>query len=87
MTHKEICDIVRQFVQDNFIFDGTKKLQDGESLMGSGVVDSTGIVELIGFLEDRFNVKFKDDELVADNFDSISKVGSFLSKKIGTETG
>jgi acyl carrier protein len=77
----EIKSQVREFVKANFLFDDRRVLGDDESLLGSGTVDSTGILELISFLEQNFNVKFKDQDLVADNFDSISKIAIFVAGK------
>lgn len=74
-------ETVRDFIISNFIFDEKSTLDDDQSLLGSGVVDSTGILELIAFLEQTFGTKFKDDELVADNFDSVNKVVAFVAKK------
>jgi acyl carrier protein len=77
----EIKSQVREFVKANFLFDDRRVLGDDESLLGSGTVDSTGILELISFLEQNFNAKFKDQDLVADNFDSISKIAIFVAGK------
>ncbi len=74
-------DKVYNFIQSNFIFDERKKLQDDESLLGSGTIDSTGILELISYLEKEFSITFDDNELVGENFDSIVKIVSFLQKK------
>ena len=81
MTQDEIGQIVHAFIRENFIFDAQKVLVDDESFLESGVLDSTGILELISFLGERFNVDFQDDELVADNFDSVSKVSGFIFRK------
>ncbi len=77
-------DKVYNFIQSNFIFDERKKLQDDESLLGSGTIDSTGILELISYLEKEFSITFDDNELVGENFDSIPKIVSFLQKKKNT---
>ncbi len=79
---EEIQKTVKEFIQQNFIFDSNTLLADDESLLGSGIIDSTGILELIGFLEQRFGLQFKDSELVGENFDTIIKITSFLNKKI-----
>ncbi len=81
MPNEEIGHTVSQFISKNFLFDEKRKVPEHESLLGSGVVDSTGILELIAFLEQRYDLKFADDELVADNFDSIEKIKTFISKK------
>jgi acyl carrier protein len=64
------------------MFDDKKTLDEEESLLGSGIVDSTGILELIAYLEETYQLKFRDDELVADNFDSVAKISAFVSRKL-----
>ena len=81
MQQEHIRTELRDFIKTNFIFSDTKQLNDDESLLGSGVVDSTGVLELIAFLEGKFHVKFADSELIADNFDSVNKIISFVSRK------
>jgi acyl carrier protein len=81
MQQQHIRTEVREFVKKNFIYSDTKQLNDDESLLGSGVVDSTGVLELIAFLEEVFKLKFADSELVAENFDSVNKIVSFVSQK------
>jgi acyl carrier protein len=73
---------VRDFIQKNFIFDTSNALADDESLLGTGVIDSTGVLELIGYLEEKFQMTFEDSELVSENFDSILKITAFLQKKL-----
>jgi len=82
MQAEEIGTRVNSFIGKNFLFDENKKVPEHESLLGSGVIDSTGILELIAFLEQEYNVKFEDNELVAENFDSINNIKAFLAKKI-----
>lgn len=81
MTQEDISATTREFIKRNFLYDEKKSLGEEESLMGSGVVDSTGILELIAFLEETFGLKFRDDELVADNFDSLAKISVFVAGK------
>ncbi|MBW3624600.1 MAG: acyl carrier protein [Armatimonadetes bacterium] len=85
--HVVIEPIVRQFVADNFLFrEGAESLEENESLIAGGVIDSTGILELVSFLEAEFNIEIADDELVPDNLDSLAKIRSFVSRKLGTRT-
>ena len=83
MLREDIGSQVMQFIRKNFLFDEKRTLSEQESLIASGVIDSTGILELISFLETNFKVKFEDQELVAENFDSIDRIKTFLSTKIG----
>jgi acyl carrier protein len=82
MAHEDMHSTVQQFIRKNFIFDDKTQLGDDQSLLRTGIVDSTGILELIAFLEVTFKVKFADHELVADNFDSVSRIISFMNRKL-----
>jgi acyl carrier protein len=84
MTEADIRSKVHEFIRKNFLFDDHITVKDDQSLLGTGVVDSTGILELIAFLESTCGVKFADSELVADNFDSVDKISSFMAGKLPT---
>ena len=84
MTQDQIKEEVRQFIRKNFVFDDRRALEDKESLLGSGVIDSTGILELISFLEEHFAVKFEDTELTGENFDSVERITTFVSGKLSS---
>lgn len=78
----DIKSAVRAFIADNFLFgQSLDGLADTDSLVESGTVDSTGILELIGFLEQRYEIKVEDDEMVPANLDSVDKVCRFLMRK------
>ena len=81
-SQDQIRAAVLKFLQSNFMFDEKKQVPDDQSLLDSGIVDSIGILELIGFLEDKYAVKFLDEELVADNFDTLGKLTRFLIGKL-----
>lgn len=73
---------VRQYVMDNFLMGAGAKIADDESFMGSHVIDSVGVLELIAFLEERFRIKVEDHEMVPDNLDSLNGVGRYLARKL-----
>jgi acyl carrier protein len=75
-----IEDQVRTFVVDNFLFGGGS-VADDASLMGEGVVDSTGILELVMFVEETYGITVSDEDVVPDNFDSISALAAYVSAK------
>ncbi len=78
----ETREKLRHFIIENFLFGNEDaNLDDGESFLESGVVDSTGILEVVGFLEDEFGFEVTDEELVPDNFDSIDKLVTYVEKK------
>ena len=72
---------IRKFLADRFLFGDDKKLGDDESLLEAGIIDSTGILELINHLEEHYGIKVNDDELVPENLDTIASICAFLSKK------
>ena len=72
---------IRQFIVDNFLFGDDQGLADDTSFMQSGIIDSTGILELINYLEQAHGIKVQDDELVPENLDSINNLAQFLKKK------
>ena len=74
---------LRQFVVDNFLFgqDGDG-LESGDSFLDRGIVDSMGVLELVGFLEESYGITVEDQELVPDNLDSIANVVRFVEKKL-----
>jgi len=82
MTSEHIRGKIREFILKNFVFEGNEHLSDDQSLLKSGVVDSTGVLELIAFVEDQFHVHFEDNELVADNFDTINRVEACVAGKL-----
>jgi acyl carrier protein len=82
MTKEEIGITVSKFISKTFLFDEGKKIDENVSLLGTGVIDSTGVLELISFLESTYGLKFDDDELIAENFDSLEKIKAFISQKM-----
>ena len=74
---------VREFVTDNFLFGRTNVSLDGDdSLLEEGLIDSTGVLELVTFIEDRFDVTVEDEELVPENLDSINRLITFIEAKV-----
>ena len=82
-NEKDIVDIISQFILDNFILgDQKENIDENISLYEKRIVDSTGVLEIVDFLEETFGIKIKDDELVPDNLDSIKKMSKFVQRKI-----
>lgn len=79
----EVVTDVRGYIVERFLFgQGGDDLANDASFLDQGIVDSTGVLEIVMFLEQRFGIKVSDDELVPDNLDSISKVASFVMRKL-----
>lgn len=73
---------IKQFIAKNFLFsDDTNVIQDDQSLMNTGTLDSTGILELIMFVEGKFDVKVADDEMLPENFDSVNAIAAYIGRK------
>ena len=79
MEHKQA---IREFIVENFLFGEANGLKDDTSFLEEGIIDSTGILELVTFLEDEFSITVEDEELVPENLDSIGNVTNFLERKI-----
>ncbi|MBN1764000.1 MAG: acyl carrier protein [Sedimentisphaerales bacterium] len=75
-------DTIREFVVENFLFGDSAQLTDEMSFLENGIIDSTGILEMITFLEENYKVKIDDDELVPENLDSLMNISAFLDKKL-----
>jgi acyl carrier protein len=74
---------VRQFILSNFLFtDDQARLADGESLLQSGAVDSTGILELIMFIQERYGFTVEDHEMLPANLDSVANICAFVKRKV-----
>jgi acyl carrier protein len=75
-------DQIRHFVLENFILENPEDLVDDESMLNIGIMDSTGILELVAFIESTFEIKVEDEELHRENLDSINKIVSYLERKL-----
>jgi acyl carrier protein len=74
---------VRAFIEENFLFrSDLSGLADSDSLLENGVMDSTGILELVAFLESDFSIQMSDAEIVPDNLDSIAAISAYLERKL-----
>lgn len=72
---------IRSFVIDNFLFGDDRGLDNDSSFLDGGILDSTGIMHLVAFIEETFSVRVADEELVPENLDSINKVSAYLQRK------
>jgi len=77
-----IKDKLRSYILENFLFtDDQSELNNEDSFMDQGIIDSTAILELIFFMEEEFSVKVEVEEMIPDNLDSINKVTRFIESK------
>ena len=78
----ETRDKIREFIVENFLFGSDEELTDEVSFLDEGIIDSTGILELVSFLEEDFGITVEDEELIPENLDSIKNVVAYLEKKM-----
>ena len=77
-----IEDTIKKFILENFIIDGNvDQLDLDQSFLESGIIDSTGILELVSFIEEQYSITLEDEELIPDNLDSINNVVKFIGNK------
>ena len=73
---------VHSFVITNFLFGQPLDLQPEDSLLGRGLIDSTGVLELVAFLEEHYTITVEDEEVIPDNLDSVKNVATYVAKKL-----
>jgi len=77
-------DQIRTYIMDNILLGSADiSIADDDSFLEKGIIDSTGILELVAFVEDEFDIEVGDEELIPDNFDSIEKLAVYTQGKIG----
>lgn len=80
----DVKKVITEFIINNFIFDKEKNnVDENISLYEKGIIDSTGVLELVDFLEEKFEIRIEDDELIPDNLGSIVKITEFIMRKHG----
>ena len=81
----EIESRVRTFIRDNFMFrEDRAELSDSESLIEAGLIDSTGVLELVAFLESQFGIQIADEDIVPANLDSLRSIVAYVRGKGAT---
>ena len=75
---------IRAYVLDNFLFTNDQdRLQDDASFLEEGIIDSTGVLELVMFVEENLDVTVEDEEIVPENFDSVTQLARYVRHKTG----
>jgi len=77
---------IRRYIVDDILFGDGEKLQVDTSFQEHGIVDSLGFVELITFVEEKFGIDIKDDELIPENFDNLQKITRFVEWKLNKKS-
>ena len=76
-----IQEQIRNYIVENFLF-GSNTFEDEDSFLEHGVVDSTGVLELVLFAEETFGIAVDDEEILPENFDSISCLATYVTRKL-----
>ena len=77
-----------EFITTNFLFDeANKNLGETDSLLEGGIIDSTGVLELVAFIEETFGIKVEDEEIVPENLDSINDITFYITSKLEQSSG
>jgi len=75
---------LRTFIQNNFLLgDKNRAIKEDESFLQNGIIDSTGVLELVNFIEETYKIKVEDEELVPENLDSIQNLIAYIQRKQG----
>ena len=78
----EVRDNIISYIKENFIAGrGDQELKVDESLIENGIIDSTGVLELVTYIEEKYSIEIADEELIPENLDSIKNIVAFLKTK------
>ena len=82
-----VAQEIQEFVVTNFLFgQHGATLTNDQSFLANGIIDSTGVLELVAFLEQRYGISVADRELLPENLDSIDNVSRFVARKLATQS-
>jgi acyl carrier protein len=75
---------IKAYILENFLFsDNGYELAEDASFLEEGIVDSTGVLELVMFVEETYDIAVEDEEIVPENFDSVGQLAAYISRKMG----
>jgi acyl carrier protein len=73
---------IQRFIEEAFLFGQAGVLENGDSFLDHGIIDSTGILELIAFLQETFAIQVEEEEAIPENLDSVDRVAAYLRRKL-----
>jgi acyl carrier protein len=84
VKQEDVRKEIKDFIVETFLFGSEDEpFGDTDSFMERGIIDSTGILELTSFVEEKYGIKIEDDEMIPDNLDSLSNLVNFIARKKG----
>ena len=79
----DVTSKIRDFIKENFMFrDDRAELADADSLLDTGLIDSTGVLELVAFIETEFSIQMADSDIVPENLDSVETIVRYVDGKL-----
>jgi acyl carrier protein len=79
---QDIKPIVRRYILENFLMgDAGVQLQDSQSFLDHHIIDSTGFIELVTYLEETWKIRIEDEEMIPENLDSLDNIERFIRSK------
>ena len=82
LSHPEIISCVREYIAENFLYMRRNfEFEDTDSLLGRGIIDSMGVIELLAFVQSEFEVSVDDDEITEENFGTLWLIARFVQRK------
>jgi len=82
MDETEIINSIRNYILDNFLyFEEEMNLENDDSFLEVNLIDSTGIIELVTFVEEQYYITVQDNEITRENFDSVNKIKNYIINK------
>ena len=85
-TKDEIVGLVRGFVMQQFPLARQRGIRDDDSLAANGIIDSLGVLDVVGFIEETFGIQLTDEERLSENFETIAALGALIADKLNNET-
>lgn len=82
-----IAQQVREFIVQNFLYGQGRAFNDDDSFLAEGIVDSTGVLQLVAFLEETYGISVEDEDLIPQNLDSVNNVTAYLLRKVNSSSG
>ena len=86
MQTTDVQSEIYQFIVNNFMFGQADGLRNDESLLQRGVIDSTGVLELVSYLQDNFNITVEDSEIVPANLETVQGIVAYVGKKLNRKS-
>lgn len=82
----DIAETIRGFIANHFLSgDVLKTVDDNDSFLEKEIIDSTGVLELVSFIEETFDIRVEDEELIPENLDSVDRLVTYVKSKLGNK--